>query len=335
MKNYSSSFFYFYILAFQIDFLAQWYLPHSFITFFILMAFLLSSKKKIIFNLHLMTSSILILWNYPELSNHGTLYIFSNFVLLFGNYFSKEIVFNVLRYALMIAYIWSGVHKINSGFLDPDISCANEFFNKIFDSTSKSSFIPISIIMTEILFPVLLLSFKRVVFLLPLMIFHLLTAFIDLYDFMAIAFALHLLFLKEDKPRKEIFWPLALITFVAGIGLYPSLTGSYQGIYFSYINYLFYFIYLLLYLYYFSSSLMQNINLNFKLKQLPIYLILNIHFLAPYLGVYTGGVFAMFSNLNTSYSHWNHYMIPREIHIFSKIESANHQIQFNDYRCTW
>lgn len=79
--------------------------------------------------------------NYPDIANHAVLQLmiagFSITLFLFAFVTNKEIGWNCfkngLRGAAIVLYFYVGFHKINSGFLDPEISCATWYHQRFSD----------------------------------------------------------------------------------------------------------------------------------------------------------------------------------------------------------
>lgn len=339
MEKKTSIFCAFYIIAFQIDFLAQWFAIHTYYASIILFLFIGLKSKTKVFTGHLILSSILLCFDYPYLSNHGTLYLINNIVMLSFLLRKKPLShsFSLLKSIYLISFIWSGIHKINSGFFDSKVSCANLFLNRDIPLLeSQSILIPLSVILVEVVTPILLLYFKRNYFLFVLAGFHLITVFFGLYDFVAVAFAIHLLFLtKLPNFSEKYLFSLGAIGFILSILVHGELNAGH-GIVLKKLDFIYGLLFLFLYGVLFYKNLKSKIEFSPLTSPNKIFLSLfQMHFLAAYIGLYNGGNFTMFSNLNTTKEYGNHYLIPNIRFIITSPKYFNHRTEYSNYRCAW
>lgn len=355
-------FYYLYILGFFYDHIAQWNSPKAYIayTFFILFVFL-KDKSRLIFQVFLLFSIGALLYEAPMLSNHATFYLFSNIVLLiqtirtsYQRNNSIEILSERLQYqtavillaSLICVYFWTGLHKLNYGFLDIKESCAIYFNQKILNLISLESFslrpkYLISTILTiELVVPFMFLFSKlRFPAIIIMSGFHLLLAPIGFYDFSFICFTIYTLFnLSNTNSKKTILFAaiLALMSLIiSALVLMFSVLLDEQYIIVMTSSIIIQFLII------FEIAKNKNEIKKFKFyiskALIIVLLILNLHSMSPYLGLYTGGTFNMFSNLRTESNLWNHILFPNELRVFKMqnnlylFEPKNNQNFYSKY----
>jgi hypothetical protein len=250
-----------------------------------------------------------------------------------------------LRLSLIILYFITFFHKLNSDFIDPDVSCAGVLLGWINRSYRilplEKWAVVISIwasLAVELMVP-LLLCFRRTVYF-GLAIgtaFHLLLSqYGGLHGFAAMLFACYFLFLPSaftvgaaqrlSALFRELGWPalhwvglplVALLVLVVGKAL-----GHFFGINYTYRGLLFWDAWLLAVIVVFGRELARvwNVPTDVHLRQrwAPLWVIPLLVFLngvSPYVGLKTETSWAMYSNLRTEMQS-NHLIVPASAKIF-------------------
>ena len=140
----SDLFIIFYVSAYFLNESESWtnIYSSSFSLFLLVLCLLLSKYRGVVFIFFLLISTYFIFEKYPRVSNHSTLIMFINIYLfvslLIKKVFYKEKLiiknndFLFLRWSLIIAYFFTGFHKLNYDFLFSENSCANWYHTKLF-----------------------------------------------------------------------------------------------------------------------------------------------------------------------------------------------------------
>jgi hypothetical protein len=249
---------------------------------------------------------------------------------------------------VLILYFFAVFHKLNSDFLNPQVSCATEllqyqnipFLPLTYEVFAASGYFTIA---TETAIPILLAFRKtRKAGLLIGVMFHSVLAYSSYngyFDFSSMMFALYFLFTGPElavylKNKWEFLKNLQLFNrfsrtrllitvavVIAAMALIHKLNYAFPE--FSDFNL---FCYWLLYNLLFLSVIIRYLILKsssehgiFSLKHPLLWILPAIVFLnglSPYLGLKTENSFSMFSNLRTEGQVSNHYLIPASFQVF-------------------
>lgn len=142
---------------------------------------------------------------FPRIANHATLMLFASVAFVASTVvcgfcnksFPTDLFKNGLRGTAVVLYFFVGFHKINTGFLDPQYSCATWFHSRVETEVLNGAFqipefviawSPTYVIAAEILVACLLI-FQRtwltaLVFALPIHLYVSLSGFTDFSSFM-------------------------------------------------------------------------------------------------------------------------------------------------------
>ena len=223
-------------------------------------------------------------------------------------------------------YFWTGLHKLNYGFFDLEHSCAIYFNQEILNLLNlRNNFInPIylisSVLSIELIVPFMFLFSKlRLPAIIIMSAFHLLLAPLGFYDFSFICFTLYTLFNLNTKFNDKIVQFAAALAFMS---LLTSLIVLGFGVlvhkqYILIVTSSVFIQALIIYELIRKRDCVKKFKFTYSKMLLVIFLIINLHALSPYLGLYTGGTFNMFSNLRTEYNLWNHILFPNELRVFN------------------
>jgi len=250
--------------------------------------------------------------------------------------------------ALLIAYFSAAFAKFNSGFFDPEYSCAVSMFYDSASVITKTAFLPYfmesilpySIAAIELSIPVLLLVKKtRHTGIILLILFHLaisISPTATALDFTVMLFAFSVLFL-DDRALRELIKSVGLLRDFA-IQTIISKKYIVPGIIISLLIFLkvvsrvtmvshnLYWFLLAPFALLFGGLIILSIvktgifrksvksenlfsSLNFTYSALLVLLFLNV--ITPYLGIKTTGTFTMYSNLQTENGRSNHFIAGR------------------------
>lgn len=260
-----------------------------------------------------------------------------------------ELFAPIVRLEVLILYFYAVFHKLNSDFLNPQISCATDLLEaqNIFNFPITLEIFSLAGYFTlfiEAAIPLLLL-FKRTrkSGILIGILFHSVLAYSSYngyFDFSSMMFALYFLFadqslsafiikqyarIKNSNLFEEFsFVKLAVSIFIIVISLallhflvrflpeFPDF-----NLYFFWLIYNLVFIYLI-FIYYLRRSDGSQNNLFTIAKpafwMMPVLVLINGF--SPYLGLKTESSFSMFSNLRTEGGVSNHYLMPASSQIF-------------------
>ncbi len=258
-----------------------------------------------------------------------------------------EVFVPFVRVEVIILYLFAGIHKLNSDFLNPGISCATFMLNGIRDNVwpiisinSFSEYASIyGTVFVEFLIPILLFIRRtRTIGLTVGLIFHYILSIYPhqgLFSFSILIFAIYSTFLSEETVQRlyfclkalkhrdvsylKVFIPITLIwTFIATAAIYShhfSLPIKYLGFG------AWYYTGGILISFYLTTLIKERLihKKNFSAVKCPVLmlLILLITFngICPYIGLKTETSFSMFSNLRTEGSKTNHFFIPTKYHL--------------------
>lgn len=299
----------------------------------------------------------------PEVNNHWLFTAFVNItiiqVLIFLIIKDKSFYVDktrwiglfapILRIEVLILYFFAVFHKLNSDFLDPQISCATE----LLDAQNKFNF-PITpeifalagyfTLFIETAIP-LLLFFQRTrkTGIVIGLLFHSVLAYSSYngyFDFSSMMFALYFLFADKSLTDSivndyqkikviKLFDRFSLsrlsgliLLIIIGLAFLHILVRRFPE--FPDFNlYIFWLLYNLVFLYVILSYYFRKTDVtepqffsicNKGFWIMPILVFFNG--ISPYLGLKTESSFSMFSNLRTEAGISNHYLMPASLQIF-------------------
>lgn len=129
-----------YITAFFLEMVESWKYPGFTLASFLVVTLIIFpqiTRSKFLIFLILSTAYFL-LFRFPEVANHVNIIIFCNIVMIVGMIYSFirhrdfttdndyfEMIRPMLRATLILVYFLAGFHKLNSDFLNPEVSCAS------------------------------------------------------------------------------------------------------------------------------------------------------------------------------------------------------------------
>ncbi|MBF9236508.1 hypothetical protein I2I05_03780 [Hymenobacter sp. BT683] len=301
----------------------------------------------------------------PYVPNHWVFAIFINLTILQAYFYlafqrrslrvdKAELIRTfapVVRVEVIILYLVVVLHKLNWGFLAPDVSCAA----LLLKAQNLDGVLPVPpafatyniyfTLAVETLIPVLLM-FRRTrnAGLLLGVVFHFIIAFNSLngfYDFSGMIFAAYLLFASYSfsdtvvafyhrlaQQRGRIRERLAPFNFrnVAGLAalfftglLLVAVLTTRSKDYFRVVWALYGAVFILLFLFSLRRSSQLTANTGLRLPGAAFLLVpvlVLVNGLTPYLGLKTETAYAMFSNLRTEGGVTNHLFIPVSTQVF-------------------
>jgi hypothetical protein len=239
------------------------------------------------------------------------------------------------KWLLIAMYFYGTFHKLNSGFFNPDSSCAvmmaSSFPLPFNDQLWFEYFAIYGTLIVEATAMVLLFSsrFKYYGMLMGIL-FHLIIGIApsgQIAHFSALALALHALFLPDDAAQKfsqdervpgvlKTRYVFLLITIVicALQVLFAILkTGFLMNLLFGIFGFT-------LFVFVFRYGGTQNTKSKNLVSKVPLVNLLSVlfvlHCAGPYIGLNTYGVVAMFSGLRTEGGISNHYIVGRPFYVF-------------------
>ena len=357
----SDLFIIFYVSAYYLDQSEKWIdiISSSFSLIILILCLLLSKYRNSLFLVFLFISSYFIFDKYPRVSNHSTLTLFVNIYLLFSlltrKLFQNEKLiicnndFLVLRWSLIIVYLFAGFHKLNYDFLFSVNSCANWFHNKIvFLLTNQTikpypDFIylisPFIVVILELIESIAIM-FKRtqLIALCSFILFHFYLSIGGFIDFAAVCISLMIAFIptKSFQKYQYVFsqkinllsvkidrlclYVIALI--FIGIIVYIERTFNILQTnnhgYIIIISGLLFIINIIYFSWFFIKKLYnekkfvwesENLFYNIPIQIYPFIILLLFQGSQNYLGLSTAGTFSMFSNLKTEGGSSNHILL--------------------------
>jgi hypothetical protein len=197
---------------------------------------------------------------FPRIANHATLMLFVSLAFCFSlvvcgvrsRPFPIKLFKNGLRGIAVVLYFFVGFHKINTGFLDPEYSCATWFHSRIETEILNGAYqipqfvitwSPTYVIVAEILVAALLI-FQRtwllaLILALPIHLYVSLSGFTDFSSFMH---AIMILFIPDWfwRELKATRWKRKLVTRsirIYGLGIMVYSVFSIFALNVWYINY--------------------------------------------------------------------------------------------------
>lgn len=197
---------------------------------------------------------------FPRIANHATLMLFVSLAFclslvlcgVLNQPFPIKLFKNGLRGTAVVLYFFVGFHKINTGFLDPEYSCATWFHSRIETEVLNGAYqipqfvitwSPIYVIVAELLVAALLI-FQRtwllaLVLALPIHLYVSLSGFTDFSSFMH---AFMILFLPNWfwRELEEVRWKRKLVTrsiTLYGLGVLTYSVFSVFALNVWYLNY--------------------------------------------------------------------------------------------------
>ncbi len=290
-------------------------------------------------------------YQFPIQANHMNYLTFANTSLFAMSFFiplqQSRIYLRMIMYSLSSVYLWAGIHKLNSDFFNPPVSCATNmigrFTKRYFDyKLNKELFqsnLPAIAAVTVELAISFLIPFRRTfLFATTLCIgLHAFLVPVGFVDFASVSMALFALaFLSEDilsENYKRHFMHLAHIYFWAQLaggtftglmqfGLNARLTYFAQVFFWElFAGCILFFVYVTIRSRgsaWVAAPPASDPPLLLRAK-VALFLPAILVFLfgsQNYLGLSTAGTFSMFSNLRTEGGSWNHLFIPESIKIF-------------------
>jgi hypothetical protein len=341
--------------------------PFAWLTVLTALFVLLRPKKQWLFLLMLIFSICKTFIWMPNVPNHlffeliiniGILVIF--LMKLFPSYYYKnhllkpnsDQLYNAFapmaRVSLIILYLYTVFHKLNTDFLNPELSCG-PYLLKGFRSHGLS-FIPDTLFVqqlsiygtfiVELAIPILLLfrSTQRWGILLGLAFHYLLSLhpFSGLYSFSALLFSLYILFTPKKFPtvlvriinclrgatdvgNKRFVYLMTTFSILSFLSI-MSIIKSDHPIKFAILcvwsayALVLVVIYLIFLIKYDSREKWGSLSFNIRNTWLiPVIIFLNG--LSPYIGLKTETSFSMFSNLRTEGGVSNHLLVPANFHL--------------------
>lgn len=274
----------------------------------------------------------------PEIPNHVLLAAVVNIGLLVdlirhrGKLSSEG--FSVCRTGALILYLFAAFHKLNSDYLNPEISCSNLFFQQIASDFPIFNFIkinrdllPILSILTEAAIPLLLLIQKtRIIGVVIAAIFHIFLALHaerHFFDFSSAMLAFVTLFLPLQSTlfnSKITRFLLAICFTITASALLGWPDTDRLILYIIYRNrawplfVLIWVVSLILTVHLNSSAVKEKIQIfpkSFLGRTLVTLLFINGTL--PYLGLKTRTAFDMYSNLAVEDRRTNHLLVPSSL----------------------
>ena len=128
-----------YMTAFLLEMVEKWKYPSFTLIFLGLVTLLVCTRMtrlKFLFFL-VITTAYFLIFRFPDVANHVNLILYLNSVLIIGMIYvwtrrpdltTDDDYYNLmrptLRASLVIVYFWAGFHKLNTDFLNPQVSCA-------------------------------------------------------------------------------------------------------------------------------------------------------------------------------------------------------------------
>jgi hypothetical protein len=304
----------------------------------------------------------------PHTTNHWLFTAFANLTMIQAFFYLmwQNKTFNVneselfkafapvVRIEIFILYFFAVFHKLNSSFLNPDVSCAADLLKAQHLDTLITITPDIAVfnayltLMVEALIPIMLF-FRRTRYagMLVGIVFHLVLSYSTynaFYDFTSMLVAVYFLFTDEELSIKVYDWgksiraklsfqkmqySLTRLIAIAGflvlaIALLYYLNSSLNTfkLFHLYFFWTLYGAILLAFLIAYIWSKRDNQPEPLRVFSLPhasfavIVLILFFNGMTPYLGLKTEHSYAMFSNLRTEGGISNHYIVPASSQIF-------------------
>lgn len=286
--------------------------------------------------------AVILSYSYPFVANHLLFILIVNIFLIIISFLNLKDqtswITRSLLFFLCSVYFWAGLHKINTDFFDPSVSCSTE---ALVDSVKKVIevngdnlrqlfwFLPYVVVFLQMSFePLILIPQFFLLGSTMAMIFHIFLAPLGFVHFGSIPLFLIFFTWLEQKNisnyEKEKMVRFALI--YAGFQFIVGLLGGLR-FWFPVTKYIFYaqlILWLLasfsLLIFMWRSAVKTKVWRLDNVPRLGWGAILPILALgmggANYLGLGTVNSFSMFSNVRTEGDFWNHLIIPKSVRIF-------------------
>ena len=255
---------------------------------------------------------------------------------------------------LLLVYAVAAVAKLNTGFLDPGISCAASMsgrlpgFHLSFLAGSWRVVAAIwGTVVIEMALPILLaVRRSRMVGLVLGGVFHAVLGLAGNVPFSALAFALFVAFLPPDTPsrlfplaatrpglvrwagrarrasRSVAAYPVAVSSWLAGAAVFPDEPGTGPTLLSNGMSVLMVAAFaggILLVLGFTRGGWQSHSARSLRIHH-PVFvagiLLLLLNSVSPYVGLKTDSSLTMFSNLQTEGDQWNHLLIPEAVRVF-------------------
>lgn len=279
-------------------------------------------------------TGFLIYW-YPFNANHLNYYILISLSFMILCYlktdFGMEHISRFLFRSMGLVYLIAGLHKLNSDFLNPAVSCNTEVLGRFLERL----YLPIPI--DHWIFPWSTVALELTLgagliwgrFLKPLMLvsllFHLALTWSNFVNFASIPLIVFLVygltFLDDQHKEKRLSFRKVTAYYVFGqllltiFGSFDIMVGQLKLSYI--LNAVIWTVIASLVFYLIiKSRMVPFLNRQSRLKTICLSLIALMGF-QPYLGLSTVNSFSMFSNLQTEGAQWNHLILPDWLKIFS------------------
>ena len=271
---------------------------------------------------------ITILSRFPQVANHENIGVALILATCLGRLIgvrAESSLPSLCRYSLFFMYFWAFFHKLNQDFLNPQVSCANQFATDLAAQIPfmasldlQSIYIPLFILAVEGLLAlgILCLRFRTLCFFLAMSLHALLVplGFINFgvwicFLFVA-AFDLRARPLGQRNWQSFLFMIFTLLATLRGIRIdFSGLQELLNGLC----------ILIILYTFYWLSKTSSRPQSNLLNHRILIGFWCGFLFFfggMNYVGLRTAGNFSMFSNVATEGLRWNHLLVPAHFKIF-------------------
>lgn len=298
----------------------------------------------------------------PDVPNHWTLTAFINLTVLLS-FYKKDRWYIFFAYSaqksIIIFYFFAFFWKLNTGFLNPEYSCANIFMDHITSTylglkLQGNLIVPVLTLLTELLIPLLLFfSGSRICGVILALCFHYFLA-LDVQkfflNFSCVMFSLLFLFLPYRVVDKIKFRYINYLFAFTGLFLIIALQFNISKSWFI-DRQIFWMLYgsFVLYLLVRSS---QNLQADSRqicptLLSFLIPVLVFLNGISPVLGFKTASAWQMYSNLEISDKDSNHYLIDKSLDLLDLIKNKNSNnlnlwqkkffriVDLNGKRCDW
>lgn len=294
-------------------------------------------------------TTYLLYW-WPFNANHMDFILISNLFFLYNTWESRDFdlgeLIEFLVVGLGVVYLFAALHKINSDFFIPEVSCANELMNRFlgrmgFGDTGRKEFLPWLAIITEVIVGLGVIFPKtRRWAVIGSLLFHFVLVWSNFVNFASIPLIIYFSFALNELAKKNHKATNLLKVYLFAYGLTQviiSLIGALE-INFEGVNLSYYFsatlwtISATIFIWYWYSE--RFVWPRTRLSRPSYIFLLPIFVLGSqiYLGLGTANSFSMFSNLKTEGHAWNHLLIPRlaqrfkyqdEVYYFSSVSDTH------------
>lgn len=368
----------FYLTSFLLDISEDWDFPYAVGVTLLAVGYLtIRRMPRLEYALCLIAGSIFILaTEFPDVGNHNNIFLMANLVLLPTLIFSHfhrnsgwddgrvfDFIASPLRVSIAIIYFFTGFHKFNWDFLNPDVSCGAQFFLGMFHvihvpepSLPGNALVAVAVavliweglgglalFVPRLQLPMMLVSWMV----------HSMFAMMVFFDFSSMAVALLLLFLPQaywermEAAAVRVPWlmhratvyiiPNTIMAVAAGSALLAGVDDmkihAFQGLIFN-LSVLFFLWPMFMMAWRWRTSPkwtgvpIWNRRSPWWLAALPAFVL--FYGINPYLGLRTAGTFTMFSNLRTEGDTSNHILLgSNPIKVWGYQEDVVHIIEMD------